>query len=143
MRADGSHVRRLATLPAGFDWDGSPAFPRRPPTGVHSIHPRPGLSSVHNRLAGKHNPDHPLFHQGRGCRLVTKRKPDRLRSIPEQASTGDVYVVNADGKHLRNLTHYAPQERCVRPGVVTGWAADLFFRSSIGISRTGSRVWPS
>ena len=26
MRADGSHVRRITTVPAGFDWDGSPRF---------------------------------------------------------------------------------------------------------------------
>ena len=107
MRADGSHVRRLTTLPAGFDWDGSPRFS---PDGRRLVFTR--------------------FTRGHGSALFTTDLSGNITQITSyaigagdavwsprgeqivfEAQDGNVHVINSNGKHLRNLTQYAPEEQ--------------------------------
>ena len=110
MNADGTDVRRITTLPAGYEYDDAPRFSPD------------GSRLVFTRYRGKDQAEKAALFtvrlDGTDLRQLTTFKihagdadwsPDGTRLVfeayPNPDSFGDVYVIGANGRNLRNLTH--------------------------------------
>ena len=111
MRADGSHVRRVTTLPAGLDADRTPRFS---PDGRRLVFTRytrgQGASALFTTdLRGRHTNQITSFAIRAGDAVWSPHGEKIVFEAagPELGSRGNIYVVNSNGKHLRNLTRFA------------------------------------
>jgi len=116
MRADGSHVRRLTTLPSPasadgpvgtFDIDGSARFSPDGHQLVFTRLKRGQEGALFTTDLKGHTNQITSYAIGAGDGVWSPHG-DR---IVFEAHDGNVHVVNSDGKHLRNLTHYAPEQQ--------------------------------
>jgi len=106
MRPDGSDIRRVTSLPAHASFDHAPRFS---PDGTRLVFTRDadGSALFTTDLNG-HTAQITSFAIGAGDAVWS---PDGQRIVfeayPDPTSRGDVYVVNSNGKRLRNLTENA------------------------------------
>ena len=84
---DGSHVRRITSLPVGVDWDGAPRFS---PDGRWLLFTRftvRGRGGPHDSSRPDGSPPHHAVEpQCQRCRLVARRRSDRLRGLSRGVS---------------------------------------------------------
>jgi Tol biopolymer transport system component len=142
IRPDGTHLRRITTLPADATEDHAPRFS---PDGRRIVFTRfngdqdfgnSALFSVD--LGGRHVRQLTSFTIGAGD---ADWSPDGTRIVfeasPNATSRGDVYVIRANGKQPRNLTRNPPTNGSADPV----WAPDgtkiLFLQ---GIAQAGDFV---
>ena len=120
IRPDGTHLRRITTLPADATEDHAPRFS---PDGRRLVFTRFN--------AGQEFQNSALFSvdlRGNNLRQLTSFSigagdadwsPDGTRIVFEAAPSafarGDVYVIRADGKQLRNLTQNPPSDGSADP----------------------------
>ena len=113
---NGSHMRRITSLPAGIDWDSSPRFS---PDGKKLVFTR--FRAAFTKPDGTNvEPTSALFVvklNGSGLQQITPWdltagdadwSPDGMQIVFEldtvRDGRGDAYVVRSDGTGLRNLT---------------------------------------
>lgn len=114
MRSDGSHVRRITTLPAGRDSDRAARFS---PDGRRLVFTRNGQGSAlfTTDLRG-HTTQITSFEIGAGDAVWSPRGEQIVfEAYPDPTSAGDVFVVNSNGKRLRNVTQNAPGDGSADP----------------------------
>lgn len=109
MRSDGSHVRRVTTLPAGQASDLAPRFS---PDGWHLVFTRYGAGDFGNsalfttEVPGHHEHQLTSFAIGAGD---TGWAPDGRKIVfeayPGATSTGNADVIPSRGGRLIQLTH--------------------------------------
>lgn len=114
MHSDGGHVRRITTVPRGYEFDYAPRFS---PDGKHLVFARYRGKGCPQPYCPSDNAA--LFVvglDGTGLRRLTSFaihvgdsdwSPDARRIVFEgypDGPYGDVYVIGANGRHLRNLT---------------------------------------
>ena len=114
---DGSHVRRITSLPEGVNWDGSPRFS---PDGKWLVFTRfrDGYTKPSGEVVDPMSALYLVRLNGSGLHRITAWSnpgpgdadwsPDGTKLVFEQngpiGNRGDAWVVGADGRGLRNLT---------------------------------------
>ena len=117
MRPDGSHVRRITAVPPGFDSDRAARFS---PDGRRLVFTRfagddQGSALFTTDLRG-HTTQITSFAIHAGDAVWSPHgKQIVFEAYPEPTSFGDVYVVNSNAKHLRNVTQNAPGDGSADP----------------------------
>jgi Tol biopolymer transport system component len=115
MWADGSHVRRVTTLPTdGEYWDHAARFS---PDGRRLVFTRDGEGSAlfTTDLKG-HVTQITSFAVGAGDAVWSPRGEEiTFEAYSGPTSRGDVYVVHSSGGNLRNLTRNAPGDGASDP----------------------------
>ncbi len=126
---DGSHVRRITSLPAGINWDAAPRFS---PDGRKLVFTRfrDGYTTPDGGVVGQTSALFVVRLDGTDLHRITPWdlgagdadwSPDGTRIVFELDSGGDAFIVGSDGNGLRNLTR-----RPAVPGVFDGFSDPVF-----------------